>query len=66
VDGEQIFGSPVWRDPREQKMKTPGDVAEILRLKAYGWGSKRIGWAMGYSHRTVGHCVLVGGACQAK
>jgi hypothetical protein len=37
VDGEQIFGSPVWRDPREQKMKTPGDVAEILRLKAYGW-----------------------------
>lgn len=47
-------------------MKTPGDVAEMLRLKAYGWGSKRIGWAMGYSHRTVGHCVLVGGAASFK
>ena len=30
--------SPSWSDPRGQVMKTPDDVAEMLRLKACGWG----------------------------
>lgn len=34
-------------------MKTPDDVAEILRLKACGWGLKRIARQLGCSHHTV-------------
>src|SRR5215470_19220928 len=34
-------------------MKTPDDVAEMLRLKACGWGLKRIARELGCSHHTV-------------
>lgn len=34
-------------------MKTPDDVAEMLRLKACGWGLKRIARQLGCSHHTV-------------
>jgi transposase len=43
-------------------MKTPDDVAEMLRLSACGWGMKRIGRALGCSHHTVKHYVAAGGA----
>lgn len=42
-----------WSDPWGQVMKTPEDVAEMLRLKACGWGVKRIGRQLGCSHHTV-------------
>ena len=45
-------GSP-WNDPRGQVMKTPDDVAEMLRLRACGWGLKRIARQLGCSHHTV-------------
>ncbi|MEQ1783388.1 MAG: IS21 family transposase [Hyphomonadaceae bacterium] len=66
MDGERIIGSPLWSDPRGQEMKTPDDVAEMLRLKACGWGIKRIGRALGCSHHTVRHYVLVGGVAPFK
>ena len=46
---------------RGQVMKTPDDVAEMLRLKACGWGIKRIAAHLGCSHHTVKAYVAVGG-----
>ena len=53
MNEERITGSPSWSDPRGQAMKTPDDVAEMLRLKACGWGVKRIARELGCSHHTV-------------
>ena len=46
---------------RGQEMKTPDDVAAMLRLKACGWGIKRIARELGCSHHTVKHDVAAGG-----
>jgi len=46
---------------RGRVMKTPDDVEEMLRLKACGWGLKRIGRHVGCSHHTVKAYVEAGG-----
>lgn len=46
---------------RGHVMKTPDDVEEMLRLKACGWGLKRIGAHLGCSHHTVKAYVEAGG-----
>ena len=48
MNEDRITGSPSWSDPRGQVMKTPDDVAEMLRLKACGWGLKRIARHLGH------------------
>lgn len=53
-------GSP-WSDPRGQVMKTLDDVAEMLRLRACGWGVKPIARQLGCNHRTVKDYVAAGG-----
>jgi len=58
---DRITQSPLWSDPRGQEMKTPDDVAEMLRLKACGWGVKRIARQLGCSHHTVKGYVAAGG-----
>jgi transposase len=50
---DRITEWPSWNDPRGQTMKTPDDVSEMLRLKACGWGAKRIAQHLGCSHHTV-------------
>jgi transposase len=62
MDEQRIAGSPSWNDPRGEAMKTPDDVAAMLRLKACGWGIKRIARELGCSHHTVKHYVASGGA----
>jgi Homeodomain-like domain len=42
-------------------MKTPDHVAEMLRLRACGWGLKRIARQLGCSHHTVRDYVATGG-----
>lgn len=42
-------------------MKTPDDVAEMLRLRACGWGLKRIAQQLGCSHHTLNDYVVAGG-----
>jgi transposase len=42
-------------------MQTPDEVAAMLRLKALGWGIKRIARELGCSHMTVRHYVAQGG-----
>ena len=62
MNEERIAGNPSWiEDPRGQVMKTPDDVAEMLRLKACGWGIKRIARELGCSHHTVKGYVAAGG-----
>lgn len=61
MDERRIAGSPMWSDPRGHVMKTPDDVAAMLRLKACGWGVKRIARELGCSHHTVKHYVAAGG-----
>ena len=53
MDAERITESPTWSNPRGQVMKTPEHVDEMLRLKACGWGLKRIARQLGCSHHTV-------------
>ena len=47
--------------PRREVMQTPDEVAAMLRLKALGWGIKRIAKELGCSHMTVRHYVAQGG-----
>lgn len=63
---ERIGESPSWIDPRGQVMKTPDGVAAMVRLKACGWGIKRIARELGCSHHTVKHYVAAGGAVPFK
>jgi DNA-binding NarL/FixJ family response regulator len=49
------------RGQREASMKTAEDVAEMLRLKACGWGVKRIASHLGCSHHTVKSYLAAGG-----
>jgi transposase len=39
--------------PRRDEMKTPDDVTAMVRLKALGWGAKRIAAQLGCSRNTV-------------
>ena len=63
---ERITESPSWSDPRGQAMKTPDDVEAMLRLKACGWGMKRIAAELGCSHHTVKTYVAAGGVVPFK
>jgi transposase len=61
MNEERITRGSSWSDPRGQVMKTPDDVAEMLRLRACGWGLKRIARELGCSHHTVKGYVAAGG-----
>ncbi len=37
MNEERITEGSSWMDPRGQVMKTPDDVADVLRLRACGW-----------------------------
>lgn len=43
MDEDEVQISPRLDGPRRDEMKTPDDVSAMVRLKALGWGSKRIG-----------------------
>src|SRR5919205_141907 len=46
--------------PRREVMQTPEEVTAMLRLKALGWGIKRIARELGCSHMTVRRYVAQG------
>src|SRR3954453_13471749 len=46
--------------PWGDEMRTPDEVAAMLRLKALGWGIKRIARELGGSHMTVRRYVAAG------
>ena len=47
--------------PRREAMQTPEEVAATLRLKALGWGVRRIAGELGCSHMTVRRYLAEGG-----
>lgn len=47
--------------PRREVMQTPEEVAAMLRLKALGWGVRRIASELGCSHMTVRRYLAAGG-----
>ena len=53
--------SPRGVDPRGEPMRTPDEVAAMVRLKALGWGTKRIAAALGCSRNTVKRYLEAGG-----
>lgn len=62
MNDSRITGSPLRTNgSRREVMKTPEEVAAMLRLKALGWGCKRIGREFGCSHHTVKRYVEAGG-----
>ena len=61
MNEERITECSSWSDPRGQVMKMPDDVEEMLRLRACGWGLKRIARQLGCSHHTVKDYVAAGG-----
>jgi transposase len=63
---ERITAIPSWNDPRGEVMKTPDDVTAMVRLKACGWGIKRIARELGCSHHTVKRYVSAGGPAPFK
>ncbi len=50
---EDMQSSPRLEGPRGDEMKTPDDVTAMVRLKALGWGAKRIAAELGCSKNTV-------------
>jgi transposase len=59
-------GAPRADDPRREVMRTPDEVAAMLRLRALGWGAKRIAAEFGCSRATVRRYLAAGGwtACR--
>jgi transposase len=59
---ERIAGNALQDEVlRGQAMKTPDDVAAMMRLRSLGWGAKRIARELGCSHHTVKGYVAAGG-----
>ena len=54
-------GAPRDDDPRREVMRTPDEVAAMLRLRALGWGAKRIATEFGCSRATVKRYLVAGG-----
>jgi transposase len=53
--------APRVEDLRREEMRTPDEVAAMVRLKALGWGAKRIAAELGCSRNTVRRWLQNGG-----
>ena len=58
---ESLQLSPRGNLPRGEVMQTADEVAAMLRLKALGWGVRRIARELGCSHMTVRRYLSEGG-----
>ena len=58
---EETVQAPRRELPRREAMQTPEEVAAMLRLKALGWGVRRIAGELGCSHMTVRRYLAEGG-----
>ena len=54
-------GTPQVNDLRREIVRTPDEVAAMLRLRALGWGTRRIAAEFGCSRNTVTRYVGLGG-----
>jgi transposase len=56
-----LEGLPRMAEPRGELMRAPDEVATMVRLKALGWGIRRIARELGCSHMTVRRYLEAGG-----
>lgn len=56
-----VQGSPQMDDLRRDEMRTPDEVAAMVKLKELGWGAKRIAAELGCSKNTVKRYLAAGG-----
>jgi transposase len=56
-----LEGLPRLAEPRGELMRAPDEVATMVRLKALGWGVRRIAHELGCSHMTVRRYLEAGG-----
>ena len=61
MNSENLGSSPHRDRVRGDEMRDPDDVAAMLRLRALGWGTKRIAAELGCSHNTVKRYLEAGG-----
>ena len=59
MDRLDVF--PPGKDGRRQVMRTPDEVAAMVRLHGLGWGSRRIAAAVGCNRETVQRYLAAGG-----
>src|SRR5881227_2162332 len=59
---DRVSVAPPVDDGRRQGMRLPDEVAAMLRLRALGWGTKRIAATLGCSRGTVKRYVAHGWA----
>lgn len=59
--GEMTQRSPWAESPRGDRMRTPDEVGAVMRLRALGWGSKRISRELGLARNTVRRVLAAGG-----
>lgn len=58
---QEVAGCPRLDGLRREAMRTPEEVAAMLRLQALGWGVRRIAGVFGCSHETVRRYLRAGG-----
>lgn len=57
---DMVGEAPRTEDPRRDEMRTPDDVAAMVRLRELGWGTRRIATELGCSRNTVRRWLGVG------
>src|SRR6478609_19370 len=58
---DQVSFAPPVDDGRRQGMRAPDEVAAMLRLRALGWGTRRIATELGCDRETVRRYLAAGG-----
>ena len=58
---DQVSVAPPVDDGRRQGMRAPDEVAAMLRLRALGWGTRRIAAELGCDRETVRRYLAAGG-----
>ena len=61
MDEDVMRSCPDHAVDRGEQMREPDEVAAMLRLKALGWGVRRIARELGCSHMTVRRYLAAGG-----
>src|SRR5829696_6124366 len=58
---DRVSVAPPVDDGRRQRMRTPEEVAAMVRLRELGWGTRRIAVELGCDRETVRRYLAAGG-----
>src|SRR3954454_670688 len=63
---DRVSVAPPVDDGRRRGMRAPDEVAAMLRLRALGWGTRRIAAELGCDRETVRRSFAAGGCVPAR